>query len=182
MAVFFDKGVDNTPENSANHQQRPRSQSQGHHLPCAPAPGPTGLGVLPSPPGQVLAHLSLSSYSSLPQSLKSSAAMGTALASGRLGVGEGTQSVGLLRPQAQREEEVTKSGFQWMPETTLKRVLRHCECSPASLCPPTAELGDTEPRTAQHPDPAISTPDPRGAITKPQDKFTSPWDSTHKNN
>lgn len=103
------------------------------------------LGVLPSPPGQVLAHLSLSSYSSLPQSLKSSAAMGTALASGRLGVGEGTQSVGLLRPQAQREEEVTKSGFQWMPETTLKRVLRHCECSPASLCPPTAELGTRSP-------------------------------------
>lgn len=52
------------------------------------------------PPGQILAHLSLSSYSSLRQSLKSSAAMETALTSGRLGVGEGTQSVGLLRPQA----------------------------------------------------------------------------------
>ncbi|ELK38326.1 Anaphase-promoting complex subunit 11 [Myotis davidii] len=60
--------------------------------------------------------------------------MGTALASGRLGVGEGTQSVGLLRPQAQREEEVTKSGFQWMPETTLKRVLRHCKV-PGDDCP-----------------------------------------------
>ena len=92
--------------------------------------------------------------------------METALTSGRLGVGEGTQSVGLLRPQAQqREVEFTKSGFQWRPETTLKEVLRHCECSPALLCPPTAERWEAEPRTAQHPDPAISRTDPQGVTT-----------------
>lgn len=38
----------------------------------------------------------------------------------------------------QRELEFTKSGFQWMLETTLKKVLRHCECSLALLCPPKA--------------------------------------------
>ena len=37
--------------------------------------------------------------------------------------------------------EFTKSGFQWMPETTLKKVLRHCECSLALLCPPKGSDG-----------------------------------------
>lgn len=48
-----------------------------------------------------------------------------ALTSGRLGGGEGTQTVGLLQLQVQWEVEFTKSGFQWMPETTLKKLLRH---------------------------------------------------------
>lgn len=46
---------------------------------------------------------------------------------------------------AQREVEVTKSGFQWRPETTLKEALRHCECSPASLCPPQLSAGKLSP-------------------------------------
>lgn len=86
----------------------------------------------------------------------------------------GNPECGATPAAGTQREEVTKSGFQWMPETTLKKVLRHCECSPASLCPPTAERGDTLTRPSLHLTPTVPSLSHRTSLNP----F---WDSTNNN-
>lgn len=130
------------PKDCFTKQQRQRPRAREAVQQTSQLEGPTASGALtPAPPPKADSGCSPFPLLLLKPASKSEVkrAMETALTSGRLGGGEGTQSVGLLRPQAHsREVEFTKSGFQWMPETTLKKVLRHCECSLALLCPPMA--------------------------------------------